>query len=170
MAHDSADRASGEAATAWACSSHAHKVRGAGRSPSASKAALRETPPDGGHQPENSRTHQRAPQSRGGAVSCRAWRLPTELCGLRATRRRFVSQGCSENPSKRGLRNPITAAIVQSKNRCSEYAGLRNSFLSQEGPSRVLSLVFKRRKNSRVANWLGVCHPCTSLSSRHTTR
>jgi hypothetical protein len=110
------------------------------------------------------------PRVGAGPSSCRAWRLPTELCGLRATRRRFVSQGCSENPSKRGLRNPITAAIVQSKNRCSEYAGLRNSFLSQEGPSRVLSLVFKRRKNSRVANWLGVCHPCTSLSSRHTTR
>jgi hypothetical protein len=105
-------------------------------------------------------THRRASEGRGGAVSCRAcvFQQNSAVC----VRPGVVSQGCSENPSRRGLRNPITAAIGQSK----------NQLLSQVGPWGVLSLVFQAAKNlnSRVANWLGVCHPCTSLSSKHTTR
>jgi hypothetical protein len=52
----------------------------------------------------NFRTHQHASQGRGGAVSCRAWRLPTELRGSRATRRRCL-QEFDESESWEGFRS-----------------------------------------------------------------
>jgi hypothetical protein len=120
----------------------------------------------------NFRTHQHASQGRGGAVSCRAWRLPTELRGSRATivdafrslmkvrvGRGFDPihdriTGCSENPPKRGLRNPITAAIGQSKNRCSEYTDSRNT---RRGPTRRRRVRCRRASRRptlpEVGNW-----------------
>ena len=62
--------------------------------------------------------------------------------------------GCSENPPKRGLRNPITAAIGQSKNRCSEYTDSRNT---RRGPTRRRRVRCRRASRRptlpEVGNW-----------------
>jgi hypothetical protein len=62
--------------------------------------------------------------------------------------------GCSENPPTRGLRNPITAAIGQSKNRCSEYTDSRNT---RRGPTRRRRVRCRRASRRptlpEVGNW-----------------
>jgi hypothetical protein len=56
-------------------------------------------------------------------------------------------QPVPKTPRKRGLTKPTTAAFGLSKNACSEYTGLPNSFcLRRAGPWGVLSLVLSGEK------------------------